>query len=158
MAFLVRRHIRSNTSTGRYRSRFASRKCTVQFSGVTSPTLNRDSLWFVPFLSGKYLTAIVNTLSVSRQVHSLFIPKSFLRRGRSSATSFNFWYALVSSRPPSSHLSLLPRLPVSSTRCLSHDRSIASSFQSQFYRQGDLVLPLSISGTLSFLQGHPLAI
>ena len=80
-----------------------SEKCTVQFSGVTSPTLTRDSRWFVLFLSGKYLN--------SYRQHAV-----------------------------------------------SHDRSIASWFQSQFSWRGDLVLPLSISGTLSFLQGHPVAI
>ena len=41
---------------------------------------------------------------------------------------------------------------------LSVSRQVHSLFQSQISRQGNLVLPLSISGMLSFLQGHPLAI
>jgi len=55
--FFFRRHTRSNSWTWWYSSVFVFGKCTVQFSAVTSPTLTRDSHWFVPFLSGKYLNS-----------------------------------------------------------------------------------------------------
>jgi hypothetical protein len=63
--------------------------------------------------SSNFFQANTWTTIVYRQVHSLFISKPILQTGRYSASSFNFRYALVSSRPSSSRLSLLPRLPVS---------------------------------------------